>query len=119
MTTLKKNMKPRILAAFDKLLLRKRCIIETINDPLKNIFKLEHSWHRSLNNYMINIVAGLVAYSYQDKLPSLNIAKKDLIPLFQSLIPNSGYIKHSICEFYQAEACAASQHWGNWIFSTL
>ncbi|MDD2816885.1 MAG: transposase [Thiotrichaceae bacterium] len=80
------------LLAFDKLLLRKRCIIETINDQLKNIFDLEHSRHRSLSNYMINIVAGLVAYSYQDNKPSLNIAKKDLIPLFQSLIPNSGYV---------------------------
>jgi len=81
-TTLKKNMKPRVLAAFDKLLLRKRCIIETINDQLKNIFDLEHSGHRSLSNYMINVVAGLDAYSYQDNKPSLNIARKDLIPLF-------------------------------------
>ena len=63
MTPLKKNMKPRVLAAFDKLLLRKRCIIETINDQLKNIFDLEHSRHRSLTHYMINVVAGLVAYS--------------------------------------------------------
>jgi transposase len=81
-TSLKKNMKPRVLAAFDKLLLPKRCIIETINDQLKNIFNLEHSRHRLLSNYMINVVAGLVAYSYQDKLPSLNIARKDLISLF-------------------------------------
>nr|WP_062148293.1 IS982 family transposase [Beggiatoa leptomitoformis] len=81
MTTLKKNMKPRVLAAFDKLLLRKRCVIETINDQLKNIFDLEHSRHRSLTHYMINVVASLVAYSYQDKLPSLNIARKDLTPL--------------------------------------
>lgn len=47
-TTAKKNMKPRVLAAFDKLVLRKRSIIETINDQLKNIFVLEHSRHRSL-----------------------------------------------------------------------
>ena len=37
-TTLKKNMKPRFLAAFDKPILRKRSIIETINDQLKNIW---------------------------------------------------------------------------------
>jgi len=80
-TTLKKNMKPRVLAAFDKLLLRKRSIIETINDQLKNIFDLEHSRHRSLTNYMINVVASLVAYSYQDKKPSLNIRRGDLLPL--------------------------------------
>jgi hypothetical protein len=74
-------MKPRVLAAFDKLLLRKRSIIETINDQLKNIFDLEHSRHRSLTNYMVNVVASLVAYSYQEKKPSLNI-RKDLLPLF-------------------------------------
>ena len=74
-------MKPRVLAAFDKLLLRKRSIIETINDQLKNIFDLEHSRHRSLTNYMISVVAGIVAYSYQDKKPSLNIGRKDLLPL--------------------------------------
>jgi hypothetical protein len=56
-----------VIAAFDALLLRKRSIIETINDQLKNIFQLEHSRHRSLTNYMINVVACLVAYSYQDE----------------------------------------------------
>ena len=71
-TTIKKTMKPKVLAVFDKLLLRKRSIIETINDQLKNIFDIEHSRHRSLTNYIINVVAGLVAYSYQDKKPSLN-----------------------------------------------
>ncbi|TXL02873.1 hypothetical protein BMR07_16725 [Methylococcaceae bacterium CS1] len=45
-------MKPRVMAAFDAILLRKRSIIETINDQLKNIFQLEHSRHRSLTNYM-------------------------------------------------------------------
>lgn len=80
-TTLKKNMKPKVIAAFDALLLRKRSIIETINDQLKNIFQLEHSRHRSLTNYMINIVACLVAYSYQDKKPALNLRRADLLPL--------------------------------------
>jgi hypothetical protein len=36
-TRLKKNMKPKVIALFDKILLRKRSIIETINDQLKNI----------------------------------------------------------------------------------
>jgi len=81
-TTLKKNMKPKILATFDKLLLRKRIIIETINDQLKNIFDLEHSRHRSLTNYIINIIASLVAYSYQPKKPSLKIRREDLLPFF-------------------------------------
>ena len=80
-TTLKKNMKPRVLAAFDKLILRKRSIIETINDQLKNIFSLEHSRHRSLTNFLLNAIASLVAYSYQSKKPSLNLRQRDLLPL--------------------------------------
>jgi hypothetical protein len=82
-TTLKKNMKPRVLAAFDKLVLRKRSIIETINDQLKNIFNLEHSRHRSLTNFVVNALACLVAYSYQEKKPSLNLRRQDLLPLIQ------------------------------------
>ena len=66
-TKLKKNMKPKVIALFDKILLRKRSIIETINDQLKNISQIEHSRHRSLTNCMINVVAGLLAYSYQEK----------------------------------------------------
>lgn len=80
-TTLKKNMKPRVLAAFDKLILRKRSLIETINDQLKNIFSLEHSRHRSLTNFLVNAIASLVAYSYQPKKPSLNLRQRDLLPL--------------------------------------
>jgi hypothetical protein len=80
-TTLKKNMKPRVIATFDKLLLRKRSIIETINDQLKNIYSLEHSRHRSLINFLVNAVASLVAYSYQPKKPSLNLRPVHLLPL--------------------------------------
>jgi hypothetical protein len=78
--TLKKNMKAQAIDVFDKLMLRKRSIIETINDQLKNIFDLEHSRHRSLLNYLANIVACLVAYSYQDKKPALQLRETDLLP---------------------------------------
>jgi len=74
-------MKPRVIAAFDKLILRKRSIIETINDQLKNIFSLELSRHRSLINFLVNAIASLVAYSYQPKKPSLNLRLSDLLPL--------------------------------------
>ena len=80
-TKLKKNMKPKVITLFDKILLRKRSIIETINDQLKNISQIEHSRHRSLTNCMINVVAGLLAYSYQEKRPSLNIRVDELLPL--------------------------------------
>nr|WP_027156580.1 IS982 family transposase [Methylobacter luteus] len=84
MTTLKKNMKAQAMDAFDQLLLRKRSIIETINDQLKNIGDLQHSRHRSLTNYMANIIASLVAYSYQDKKPALQLREADLLPLLQN-----------------------------------
>jgi len=64
-------MKPVVLDDFDNLLLCKRSLIETINDPLKNISQLEHSRHRSLTGFMLNFLAALVAYSFQPKKPSL------------------------------------------------
>ena len=71
-TKIKKNMKNQLMPLIDKLLLRKRAIIETINDQLKNISQLEHTRHRSPVNAMVNWVAALVAYSYQPKKPSIN-----------------------------------------------
>lgn len=72
-TRLKKNMKNRLLPLVDKLLLRKRAIIESVVDQLKNISQIEHTRHRSPINCFINIIAGLIAYCHQPKKPSLNI----------------------------------------------
>ena len=80
-TTLKKNMKPGVIAAFNKPILRKPGIIETINDQLKNVFSLEHGRHRSLINFLVNAIASLVACSCQPKKPSLNLRHCDLLPL--------------------------------------
>ena len=74
MTSLRKNMKQIVRSTFDLLLLRKRFIIETINDQLKNQSQIEHSRHRSLPNYIAHVIAGLIAYSYQAKKPSLNLS---------------------------------------------
>ena len=70
-TRLKKNMKNRFLALSDKLLLRKRALIETVNDQLKNISQIEHTRHRSLWNFLGNVAAGLIAYTWHEKKPSL------------------------------------------------
>lgn len=59
----------------DKILLRKRAVIETINDHLKNICQIEHSRHRSVSNFMVNTVSGLIAYSFLPKKPSLKLDK--------------------------------------------
>lgn len=77
-TTLRKNMKNKLLPLFDKLLLRKRSIIETVNDQLKNISQIEHSRHRSVSNFMVNVVAGLIAYTHQPTKPSLNLQLNQL-----------------------------------------
>ena len=69
----KKNMKNINLSQSDKILLRKRAIIESVNDELKNICKIQHTRHRSLGNFLINIIAALSAYSFFPKKPSLNI----------------------------------------------
>lgn len=70
-TSIRNNMKNSLMTMSDKILLRKRSIIETVNDELKNICQIEHSRHRSVVNFMNNLVAGIVAYSFFPKKPSL------------------------------------------------
>ena len=76
-TTLRSNMKEKLMSLKDKALLRKRSLIETVNDQLKNISQIEHSRHRSVSNFLVNLLSGLVAYSHQEKKPSLNLYGKD------------------------------------------
>jgi len=70
-TGVRKNMKNQLIPMCDKLLLRKRSIIETINDQLKNISQIEHSRHRSFVNFLLNLITGLIAYCLQPKKPSI------------------------------------------------
>jgi hypothetical protein len=72
-TKLRKKIHNRLLDWSDKLLLRKRAIIETITDQLKNISQIEHSRHRSPMNFLVNLIAGLIAYCHQPKKPSLGV----------------------------------------------
>jgi len=72
-TKVRANMKQRVMAAFDKFLLRKRAIIESIYDQLKNISQIEHTRHRSLVGFMHNVLGGLIAYCHQPKKPTLNL----------------------------------------------
>jgi hypothetical protein len=53
--------------------LAKRAIVETVIDQLKNISQIEHTRHRSPINFVVNVIAGLIAYCHQPKKPSLNI----------------------------------------------
>ena len=56
----------------DKLL-RKRAIVESVIDQLKNISQIEHSRHRSPTNFVVNLLAGLIAYCHRPKKPSIAI----------------------------------------------
>lgn len=80
-TAIKSNMKNHLMTMADKILLRKRSLIETVNDELKNTCQLEHSRHRSPMNFIVNLVSGLIAYSFLPKKPSLNIqfSKNELV----------------------------------------
>ncbi len=60
-------MKNSLMEMSDKILLRKRSIIETVNDELKNICQVEHSRHRSVISFMTNMVAGIIAYNFLPK----------------------------------------------------
>ena len=77
-TKVRKNMKEKLLPVFDKLMLRKRAVIESVFDQLKNISNIEHSRHRSITNFLVNVLAGLTAYTFREKKPSLNIQIKEL-----------------------------------------
>jgi len=79
-TSLRKNMKNQLMLLSDRLMLRKRFIIETITDQLKNISQIEHTRHRSPANFAVNLLAGLIAYTHQPKKPSLRLPA-DLVQL--------------------------------------
>jgi hypothetical protein len=72
----RKNMKEQNLSDIDKILLRKRALIESVNDELKNICSIEHTRHRSPKGFFINLVSGLIAYQFLPKKPSLNITQE-------------------------------------------
>src|SRR5512145_2882683 len=76
-TNVRANMKNRLLPLRDKLLLRKRFLIETINDQLKNQSQIEHSRHRSPINFVVNVLAGLIAYMWQPKKPAINWSPRE------------------------------------------
>ena len=74
-TKLKNNMKGALMTVSDRVLLRKRAIIETVNDELKNIAQVEHSRHRCFDNFFVNTIAALAAYCCFPKKPAIQVVK--------------------------------------------
>ena len=70
-TKVKNNMKNRLMPHLDRILLRKRAVIESVNDLLKNSAQIEHSRHRSVCSGISNIIAALICYTFMPKKPSV------------------------------------------------
>ena len=88
-THIRCNMTNRLMPVMDKILLRKRSLIETVNDQLKNISQIEHTRHRSPTNFLVNLVAGLIQYTHQPKKPSLRLGTTDQTALNYLLLPHA------------------------------
>ena len=84
-TRLKKGMKNALMLQHDKIMLRKRSLIETINDQLKNICQIEHSRHRDFSNFIINLLSALATFSFFNKKPSINTAEEFIHPSFLTI----------------------------------
>jgi len=83
-TKLRENMKKIKLSDFDSIMLRKRAIIESLFDKLKNQHYLEHTRHRSKTNFLINIFAAISAYHFNYRKPSFNLQFQQAVSTFQS-----------------------------------
>ena len=70
-TGIRNNMKNKLMSFMDKILLRKRSIIECVNDELKNNCQIEHTRHRSVVNFLVHLFSALTAYTFLPKKPSL------------------------------------------------
>jgi len=83
-TNIRNNMKNTLMELKDKILLRKRSVIETVNDELKNMCQIEHSRHRSFENFVSNLISGLIAYCFFPKKPAIKYetVQTDQIALF-------------------------------------
>jgi hypothetical protein len=80
-TKLKSNSKNRLpMELIDRILIRKRAIVESVIDQLKNISQIEHSRHRSVGNFLVNLMCGLIAYAHQPKKPSLGLDAMVCLP---------------------------------------
>lgn len=82
-TGIRGNMKNKLMPLFDKLVLRKRSLIESLNNQLKNVFQIEHTRHRSVLNAFVNMIAALLAFTHHDSKPQLNIRSAKLVPIEQ------------------------------------
>jgi IS5 family transposase len=77
-TGIRRNMKNDLMPMINKIMLRKRFIIETVLDTLKSEMGLEHSRHRSVMNAMVHVLSCLVAYAFRSGKPSIALNSKHI-----------------------------------------
>ena len=63
----KNNMRNSLMNMADNILLRKRALIETVHDKLKDIAQIEHSGHRSFSNFIANSLSAIAVYCFLKK----------------------------------------------------
>ena len=78
-TTRRKNMKPAPRTAFEKARRRRRCLLETVCAELKHLCQIEPTRHRSVGNFRVNLMAGLVAYCWADNKPTLQLMRVNVL----------------------------------------
>ena len=81
-TRLKKGLKNALMLQHDKIMTRKRSLIETVNDQLKSVCQTEHTRRRCFSNFITNLLSALTAFSFFDKKPSINTAEEFVYPSF-------------------------------------
>ena len=85
-TRLKKNMKNKLMNIIDKILLRSRGVIESVNNKLKADCQIEHHRHRSPWNFLVNLVSGIVAYAYDSCKPTIQLTRKEKQVLLSGIV---------------------------------
>ena len=70
-------MHNKLMSLWDKLLLRKRGLVESVLNKLKHGCQIEHHRHRSPWNFLVNLLSGLIAYSQDPRKPSLQMIKSE------------------------------------------
>jgi Transposase DDE domain len=76
-TKLKRKMKNKLLPLWDKLLLRKRALIESVGEQLKHVCQIAHTRHRSVPNAFVHTLAALAAYTWHEHKPSLHLTDEE------------------------------------------
>jgi hypothetical protein len=84
-TKLKRKMKNKLLPLWDKLLLRKRALIESVGEQLKHVCQIGHTRHRSAYNAFVHAFAALVAYTWHEHKPSLHLTPEEQRLLAEAL----------------------------------